>query len=293
MGRTSVHVTSSGNPTIRRRELGTLLRTLRMEADLTIEQVAERLLCSPSKVSRMETGLRGTSQRDIRDLCVIYNVTDPAQRDHLAELAREGREQAWWQPYDLPFPYATYIGLEAEAAVISDYDPGVVPGLLQTPGYARAIHEGSLPRLADPEIEARIQIRVNRQKILTRSNPPPATYRVIIDESVLHRVIGGPAIMHAQLDYLIEAGELPNITIQVLSYNAGAHPALDSTFTLLDFETPVPPVVYVEGLAGYLYLERPQDTHRYRTIFELLQAKALSPRESVDRMAELRVTYQA
>jgi transcriptional regulator with XRE-family HTH domain len=264
-----------------------------MEADMTIEQVAERLLCSPSKVSRMETGLRGTSQRDIRDLCAVYNVTDPAQRDRLAALAREGREQAWWQPYDLPFPYATYIGLEAEAAVISDYDPGVVPGLLQTPDYARAIHEGSLPRLADPEIEARIQIRVNRQKILTRANPPPPAYRVVIDESVLHRVIGGPAVMHAQLEYLIEAGELPNLTIQVLSYNAGAHPALDSTFTLLDFETPVPPVVYVEGLVGYLYLERPQDARRYRTIFELLQAKALSPRESVDRMAELKAAYQA
>jgi transcriptional regulator with XRE-family HTH domain len=292
MGRTPVQVTGSGNPTVRRRELGALLRTLRVEADMTIEQVAEQLLCSPSKVSRMETGLRGTSQRDIRDLCAVYDVTDPAQRDHLAALAKGGREQAWWQPYDLPSPFATYIGLEAEATHIRAYQPGVVPGLLQVPDYARAIHESSLPRLADPEIEERIQVRANRQKILTRKDPSPPQYRVIIDEAVLHRMAGSPAVMHAQMDRIIRASELPNVTVQILAYAAGPHPALDSNFILLDFQTPVPTVVYVEGLVGFLYLERPQDVERYTQIFERLRSLSLHPRESVDVMTRLMSVYE-
>lgn len=286
-----VQVTGSGSPTVRRRELGALLRTLRIEADMTIEQVAERLLCSPSKVSRMETGMRGTSQRDIRDLCDLYQVKDPAQREHLAKLAKEGREQAWWQPYDLPFQFATYIGLEAEATRISAYQPGVVPGLLQVPDYARAVHEGSLPRLSDREIEERIQVRANRQKVLTRKDPSRPQYWVIIDEAALHRVIGNPDVMRAQMDRIIQAAELPNVTIQILPYTAGPHPALDSNFILLDFRTPVPTVVYVEGLAGFLYLERPQDVERYKQIFERLQSLSLEPRESIELITDLMSSY--
>jgi transcriptional regulator with XRE-family HTH domain len=276
------------SPTVRRRELGSLLRAMRIEAGMTVEQVAEALLVSPSKVSRLETGQRGVSARDIRDLSDLYGVTDPALRDHLAQLAREGRGQAWWQPYDLP--YATYVGLEAEAVAISDFEPGVIPGLLQTPDYARALHAASMPRLSEAVIEQRIEVRRARQAVLTRDEPPQL--RAVVDEAVLHRVVGGPAVMAAQLDRVVKSCELPNVTVQVIPYTAGAHPALDSTFILLEFAPPVKDVVYVEGLAGQVYLERRQDVERYAQVFERLRTIALSPTESIDLMAKMSAVFK-
>ena len=149
-------VTGADSPTVRRRELGALLRALRAEAGMTVEQVAER----PGFVVQDQparTGRRGANARDVRDLCDIYGITDPARRQHLMELAHEGRDQAWWQPFDLP--YDTYVGLEAAAAEISDFEPGVFPGLLQTPAYARAVHEGAFPRLSPEIIDQRIEVR--------------------------------------------------------------------------------------------------------------------------------------
>jgi len=277
------------SPTVRRRELGALLRAMRTEAGMTVEQVAEALLVSPSKVSRLETGQRGASPRDIRDLSALYGVTDAALRDHLDALAKEGKEQAWWQPYDLP--YATYVGLEAEATTISDFESGVIPGLLQTPDYARAVHEANMPRLSPAVIERRIEARRTRQAILTRDDEPP-TLRAIADEAVLHRVVGGPAVMADQLDHVIQACDRPNVTVQVIPYTAGAHPALDSTFILLTFASPVPGVVYVDGLVGQVYLERPQDVERYTQIFDRLLTFALDERASMDLMAKLSTAYK-
>jgi len=269
------------NPTVRRRELGARLRAMRTEAGMTVEQVAEELLVSPSKVSRLETGQRGASPRDIRDLCNLYGVTDPARRDHLATLAREGKQQAWWQPYDLP--YAAYVGLEADATSINDFD-SVIPGLLQTPEYARAMHEGAMPRLSAAAIDQRIEVRKARQAILTRDDPP--RFSAILDEAALHRPLGGPAVMATQLDRIVEACALPQVSVQVIPYSAGAHPALDSTFTLLEFAPPMPGVVYIEGLVGEMYLERPQDVAKYAQIFERLSQLALSPQRSVDLLAK-------
>jgi transcriptional regulator with XRE-family HTH domain len=279
------------SPVVRRRELGVLLRNLRTDAGLTVEDVARQLLCSPSKVSRMETGQRAANQRDIRDLCQLYQVTE-SQRDHLIALAKAQKEHAWWQPYDLPFALATLVGLEAAATRMSDYDPGVAPGLLQTPEYARAIHEGSFPRLSDPEIGRRLEVLVNRQAVLTRVDPAPPQYRAVIDEAALHRVIGGPRVMAAQLEYVVRASEQPNVTVQILPYQVGAHPALDSTFILLDFLEPVPPVVYVEGLVGQLYLERSQDVERYDQIFERLQSISLTSQRSADLMRSISARYK-
>ncbi len=276
------------SPTVRRRELGTRLRALRAEADLTVEQVAEHLLCSASKISRLETGHRGASQRDIRDLCDLYQVQDPKQRSYLAALAREGVRRAWWQPYDLP--YATYVGLEAEAISISDFEPGVFPGLLQTPAYARVLHERAMPRLPADIIEQRIQERRTRQEIFSRDDPP--RFMAIIDESVLHRVVGDPEVMREQLERVIAATSQPDVTVQILPFSIGAHPALDSTFVLLEFEPPVPGVVYAEGLVGPIYRERPEDVQRYRDIFEYLVETALSPQGSVALMAEMKAAYQ-
>ena len=289
-GRSAAEVAEARSPVLRRRELGGLLRALRTEMGMTVEQVAESLLCSPSKVSRLETGQRGASQRDIRDLSTLYQV-DPAQREHLERLARQGRGQAWWQPYGLP--YATYVGLEAAATRISDYEPGVFPGLLQVPDYARAIHEAAMPKLSPAVIEQRIEVRLVRQTILMRQEPPPPELEAIMDEAVLHRLVGGPGVMSAQIDRLIEASELPNVTIRVLPFEAGAHPALDSTFILMEFEeASLPGVVYVEGLVGHLYLERSQDVQRYRDIFERLRSKSLNKRQSLDLMSRMSEAYR-
>ena len=279
------------SPTVRRRELGALLRKMRQDAGLTVQQAAERLLVAPSSISRLETGQRGASPRDIRDLCGLYGVADPAVREHLDELAREGRKQAWWQGLDLP--YATYVGLEAEAVAISDFEPGVVPGLLQVPGYSRALHENVIPRLSQAGIAQRVEERRHRQAILTRSEPPPPRLHAILDESVLHRVVGSPGVMAAQLDQLVAACELPNVTVQVLGYGAGAHPALDSTFILLRFAPPVPAVVYVEGLLGQKYLDQPSDVERYERVFDRLRELALDQQASIALMASVRSAYEA
>jgi transcriptional regulator with XRE-family HTH domain len=288
MGRSTPGVADTRSPVLRRRELGALLRALRTEAGMTVEQVAEGLLCSPSKVSRLETGQRGASARDIRDLSNLYQV-DPAQREHLAQLAKEGRGQAWWQPYLLP--YATYVGLEAAATRIRDFEPGVFPGLLQTPDYARAIHESGIPLLSPAVIDMRIEERQLRQTILTREDPHPPRLEAIIDEAVLHRLVGGPAVMSAQVRRVIEACELSNVSVQILPFGAGAHPALDSTFILLEFEESIPDVVYVEGLVGSMYLERLQDVERYREVAERLSTLSLSQQESRELMARALAAY--
>jgi transcriptional regulator with XRE-family HTH domain len=280
-------VAETRSPVLRRRELGAMLRALRTEAGLTVEQVAESLLCSPSKVSRLETGHRGASARDIRDLSDLYQV-DPAQREHLAELARESKVQAWWQPYGLP--YETYVGLETEALCISDFESGVFPGLLQTPDYTRVIHESGMPKLSSDVIEQRIEVRLVRQAVLTREDPPPPRLEAIMDEAVLHRPVGGPGVMSAQIGRVIEACELPNVTVRVLPFAAGAHPALDSTFILLGFED-LPQVVYVEGLVGHLYVERSDDVQRYVQVFERLRAISLDEQKSLDLMSRKRADY--
>lgn len=272
-------VSDARNPTVRRRELGALLRALRNEKSLTVEQVAERLLCSPSKVSRMETGHGVATLRDVRDLCELYDVTDQTERDRMTRLAREGKQQGWWQAYDLP--YSTYVGLEEEAVSIRIYDSAVVPGLFQTAEYAWALHAASLPKHDDNVISQRIEVRATRQRILTRPKPP--SVHVVLDEAVLHRVVGSPEIMRTQLARVLEVMTLPNVKLQVISYASGAHPALDSIFTLLEFAPPAPDVIYVEGLVGNLYLEQEKDIRRYRDVLDRLSVTALSQ----DKSAEL------
>jgi transcriptional regulator with XRE-family HTH domain len=276
------------SPTVRRRELGALLRALRAEKVLTVEQVAERLLCSPSKVSRMETGHGAATPRDIRDLCDLYGVTDDAERDRLMTLAREGKQQAWWQSYDLA--YATYAGLEAEAVVISGFQSSVVQGLLQTADYARAGHEGAMPRLSPDQIEMQIEAKLTRQRILTQHDPPRFT--AVLDEAALHRMVGGRRVMAAQLARILEMSALPNIMVQVLPYERGAHPAVESNFTILELPSPTPGVVFVEGLIGSTYLERADDLKRYHEIFAQLQSIALNPQDTADLIANLLPAYR-
>jgi transcriptional regulator with XRE-family HTH domain len=271
------------SPTVRRRELGERLRALRNQRGLTVEQVAIQLLCSPSKISRMETGHRNATLRDVRDLCVLYGVTDQAERDRLMTLAREARQSAWWQSYDLQ--YSTYAGLEAEATSISDFQSSVVPGLLQTADYARAGHLGTLPRFGPAEIERQIEAKLTRQRVLVKADPPD--FSVVLDEAVLHRLTGGPQVMRAQLDKLIEVSRLQNVTIQIIPFTVGAHPGVESNFNILELPA-TSGIVFVEGLVGSIYLERPEDLDRYHGVFSHLQRVALGPQDSIDLIARMR-----
>jgi transcriptional regulator with XRE-family HTH domain len=271
------------SPTVRRRELGKLLRVLRNQRGLTVEQVAEHLLCSPSKISRLETGQRNATLRDVRDLCELYGITDQAERDRLMMLAREARQQAWWQSYDLQ--YATYVGLESEAIAIDDFQSSVIPGLLQTADYARAGHLGAWPRLSPDEIERQIEAKLTRQLVLTKADPPE--FRAVLDEAVLHRLTGGQRVMRAQLDKLITASELPNVTIQVIPFSVGAHPGVESNFNILMLPA-TSDIVFVEGLVGSVYLERLEDLERYSRVFAYLQDVALSPQDTIDLIAQMR-----
>jgi transcriptional regulator with XRE-family HTH domain len=275
------------SPAVRRRELGAVLRALRNEKGLTVEQVAESLLCSASKVSRMETGHGLATPRDIRDLCDLYDVSDPGERDRMMTLAREGKRRAWWQSYDLA--YANYAGLEAEAVSISAFQSSVVHGLLQTADYARAGHEGAMPRLAPDQIEMQIEAKLTRQRILTRDNPPSVS--VVLDEAALRRMSGGRHVMAVQLAKILDLAALPNVMVQVLPFELGAHPALESNFTVLQLPDPTPGVVFVEGLIGSTYLERPEDFKRYGEIFDRLQSIALNPQDTADMIAEFIAVY--
>jgi transcriptional regulator with XRE-family HTH domain len=276
------------SPTVRRRELGTLLRSLRNEKNLTVEDVAVSLMCSPSKVSRMETGHGAASPRDIRDLCNLYGVTG-AERDRMMKLAVEGKQQGWWQSHDLDF--GTYVGLEADAIAIRRYQSTIVPGLLQTAEYARAMHEADVPKLSQARIEELVEVRMKRQQLLARNSA--LRFWVVLDEAVLHRMVGGPEVMGAQLDRLINVTKLPNFTMQVIPYSAGAHPAMDSTFSMLDFASPVPSVVYVEGLVGWIYVESLQDIERYQQVFDYLCAVALNPQESIELVARIGANHKS
>jgi transcriptional regulator with XRE-family HTH domain len=271
-------VANESNPTLRRRELGFRLRQLRTDRGLGVDEVTERAMFSQTKLNRLETGRVGASARDIRDLCLVYGVTNQAEREQLMALAKEGKQRAWWQKLDLP--YATYIGLETEATSIRDYNTDIVTGLLQIESYARAIFEAAEPPVGQAVIDKRLEARMKRQALLTREDGP--AFHFILDEGALHRPVGGPTVMRAQLARLIEAANLPGVTFQLIPLSVGAHPALDSAFVVLEFNNPsVNDVVYVEGAVGDIYLESTADLDRYRKMFSRLAGIALNPEDSV------------
>jgi transcriptional regulator with XRE-family HTH domain len=282
-------VQATGSPTVRRRELGALLKALRNEKGWTAEQVADRMLISTSKLSRLETGQRGASARDVRDLCDLYEVDDE-QRQHLLQLAREGKQRAWWQP--LALPYSTYVGLEAAATSIRDYGLGIMPGLLQTADYGRAIVRAAVPKWVPEVVEQRVEGRMARQQLLHSDRPP--RFEALVDESVLHRVVGSPAIMQAQLERLLELSELPNVTLRVIPYQAGALPAGNNKFIILGFaQATVSDVVFIEGLTGDLYLEDPRDVEIYELTFRTLTHLAASPEATRDIITAMIPNYRA
>ena len=277
------------SPTVRRRRLRYELRRLRDEHGLTIEQVQEASggdIKSPS-ISRWENGERSVRPTDLRLLLDIYNVTGD-RREALLTLARQAKERGWWQSYASAIPdwFAVYVGLEAEAARISEYAAELVPGLLQTPEYYRAFLRAAPAAGSEDEISRKIEVRQARQERLTGEDPPE--YWAVLNEAVIRRAVGGTEAMRGQLHHIAEIAQLPHVNVQVLPFAAGAHPAMDGAFSILGFpEAADPDVVYLENQAGSLYLEEEPEIDRYARMFSHLIAKALDPEETRRMIARL------
>jgi transcriptional regulator with XRE-family HTH domain len=273
------------SPTVGQRRLARVLRRLRADAGLTIDQVAKELELSPSTISRMETALVAIRRRDVRELLNIYGVTG-VQREELLQLAQESRKEAWWQEYK-DLPNVPLPGLEAEAASISQFSALVVPGLLQTEEYARVVLKAFWHEAGPDDIERRLRLRMDRQGLLVSQKSP--RYWAILDEAALWRTIGGRQVMQKQLECLISATERQNVTIQVLPFTAGAHAGIDGEFTILSYRNPGDPdVVYIENTGGDAYIENSSVTHRYNSIFDELRAAALNQVESVRTLTKIK-----
>lgn len=269
---------------VRRRRLASELRRLREAAQLTCDEVAARLDCSASKISRIETGRVLVSPRDVRDLLRIYGVPEN-QRGSLIQLARETRQKGWWQTWgDIQPHLATYLGMESEASEIRQYGVARVPTLLQTENYARAVvtggraGTGSYPGTADRITE----MLMERQRLATVS--PPAVH-VVLDEAALRRQVGGREVMRGQLEHLIELSSMKTMILQVIPFASGAYVSLDLPFVILGFANAADPDVVAVGYpTGVLWLEDAAEVHSYNTFFRHLQADALSPRDSAALM---------
>jgi transcriptional regulator with XRE-family HTH domain len=269
---------ASINPTVRRRRLGAELRRLREQKGLTAEEVAQQLLVSQSKISRLENGRRSISQRDVRDLCEVYGVTDESMIDGLMTMARESRQRGWWHAFG-DLPYSVYIGLEQEAAKILCYESMMIPGLLQTSDYALAVVAGIQPDRDAETVQRRVEVRIQRQERIHGEDP--VDFWAVIDEAALRRIVGNPEVMRAQLEHLSLLCELSHVNIQVLPFKAGAHPGMTGAFSILEFpESADSAVVYLEGVTSDLYLEKEPDVRRYTGLYEHLRASALSTTES-------------
>jgi transcriptional regulator with XRE-family HTH domain len=269
-------------PTVRRRLLGAELRRLREAAGFSFEDAANILECDKSKISRIETGHRNVRPKELRELLAEYGVEEK-RRYALADLARQASKRSWWQDYSdiLAEPYQDFIGLEANAAALRTYEAHVMPGLLQIESYAQAIAGASLVRETKEEQDQFVAVRMSRQQVLTRENDP-LQFWAILSEAVLRQMVGGPQVMKAQLKHLLEVNaRLPNVTLQVLPFDVGAHAANAGNFILLTFPEPADlGVVYLDSLTGGLYLEEPKDVERHILVYEHLRASALSPRKS-------------
>ena len=277
------------SPTARQRELGTRLRGLRNEHNLTVEDVAERLLCSATKISRLETGARRPSLRDVRDLCGIYEV-DASTSAELMSLAKEARAAGWWTQYD-DLNLDPLIGLEEAATTITCYSMFYMPGLLQTREYAQGIISIVAPKMDPHVVQQRVDARLRRQQLLSRGSGP--RYNVLLDENVIRRGVGDPELIAAQLEKVLDTINAGRAVVQVIPFSAGAYATADGYFVLLEFEgrADLWPVVYIEGLAGNQYLDRKGDIARYRECIDYLKARALSPQESESLIAKARADY--
>jgi Domain of unknown function (DUF5753)/Helix-turn-helix domain len=264
--------------------LGAQLRRLRETAGVTRDDAGYHIRASGSKISRMELGRVSFKERDVTDLLEFYGVDDVAERDKLVQLTREANATPWYQKFQdvVPDWFHVFVGLEEAAQLIRVYEVQFVPGLLQTEEYARAIIMQGAPGTDVEEVERRVALRMGRQKLLTRENPP--RYWVIMDEAALRRPMGGRDVHVAQIERLIDLVGEPNITLQVMPFRYGGHAADGGAFTIMRFpETDLPDVVYMEYLTGAHYIDKPEEVERYAAVMERLSVAGTSP----DRTREI------
>lgn len=275
-------------PTVRHRRLAAELRRYRTSAGYTCEQVAEELDCSDSKISRVETGGLKARPRDVRDMLDLYGVARE-RRDKLITLARESsRRKSWWHVYEdvVTEWFSVYVELETEARSVRNFEPLLVPGLLQTERYARAVIQAADPSAAESEVDRWATLRNKRQDLLTQEKP--LHLWAIVDEAALSRPIGGSDVMAEQLEHLRRAADGPNITFQVVPFGIGAHASLSGPFHILEFPDPEDhDVVYLENQASGLFLEDPEKVRGYCQTFDHLRAAALRPDESARLVADV------
>ncbi|HEV2451059.1 MAG TPA: helix-turn-helix transcriptional regulator [Streptosporangiaceae bacterium] len=264
--------------------LGAQLRRLRETSGISASDAGYAIRATHSKISRMELGRVSFRERDVADLLTMYGITDEKERAAFLSLAREANVPGWWHDSSdiMPSWFEAYLALEEAASIIRSYQVQFVPGLLQTPEYARAVIRLGYQSVSDSELERRVALRLNRQKLLTREDPP--RFWIVLDEALLRRPIGGPDVMRGQIDRLIEATKLPNVTVQVIPFVAGGHPAAGGSFNILRFAEPdLPDIVYMEQLTSALYLDRREDVDGYQAVMERLCVEA-EPVENTARV---------
>jgi transcriptional regulator with XRE-family HTH domain len=272
----------SGGPTVLRILLGAQLRRLRESKRISLEEAGNVIRASHSKISRLETGRVGFKDRDIADLLTFYGVTDEVERKAMRDLASRANAPGWWHDYSdvLPTWFEAYVGLEEAATQIRSYEVQFVPGLLQTGDYARAVTLLGHPDASSREIDRRVGLRLARQVVFTRPSPPNVW--VVLDEAVLRRAIGGADVMRAQISHLIDMSQRPNVTVQVIPFQAGGHAASGGPFSILRFaEHDLPDVVYLEQLASALYLDKQETLDKYLMVMDQLCVEAATPANSV------------
>jgi transcriptional regulator with XRE-family HTH domain len=263
---------------VRRRQLARILRELRQKAGMTIETAAPLLDFSPSKLSRIENAHQGVDVHAVRSMMDVFGVGGDRWGE-IVELTREAGAKGWWRAYGLDDH--CYVPLEAEASTVRDFTVSYVPGLLQTADYARALFGSSLRRRTPATVDRDVTVRIIRQERLV-SAVEPLELVAVIEESVLHRPVGGPSVMRAQLAQLLAAAELATVELQVLPTGIGAHPGVDGAFTVLSFDgLGEPDIGYVEHPMGSVHIEKDEDVARARVVFDHLRSVALSPAESV------------
>ncbi|MBH5335755.1 helix-turn-helix domain-containing protein [Streptomyces pactum] len=278
---------SSGS-VVRRILLGSQLRRLRESRGITREAAGYSIRASESKISRMELGRVSFKARDIEDLLTLYGVTDETERAALLGLAREANVAGWWHSYGdvLPGWFQTYVGLEGAASHIACYEVQFVHGLLQTEGYAQAVVTRGQPHACDTEVERRVALRMERQKLLVSERAPE--FHAVLDEAALRRPYGGPEVMRGQLRHLLAVSEQSNVILQVMPFSFGGHAGESGAFTMLRFpESDLPDVVYLEQLTGALYLDKRDEVVQYERVMERMGADSLSPAKSRDLLRDL------
>jgi transcriptional regulator with XRE-family HTH domain len=277
-----------GGPTVQRMLVGAKLRRLRTDLGLSREEAAEAIRASEWKIHRLENGQVGFKERDLVDLLARYQVSDPAEVDELLAMAREANAPGWWQRYGdvLPQWFRAYVDLESAATLIRTYEGQFIPGLLQTDDYMRAVIHGAHLDESAEEVGRRVRLRMARQTLLTREHPPRLW--AVVDEAALRRPVGGREVMRGQVERLIEAAKLPNVTLQVLGFDSGAHPAMVGSFSVLRFpDQELPDVVYLEHLTSASYLNKPDEVDRYLHVMESICVRAAPPEQTVELLDEI------